>query len=59
MKLRDKEYDSRRNYTEICNPLQAVEVKLALDGQIFVESGEKIGHILELECKKTVHGTKV
>ena len=36
-----------------------MEVKLALDGQIYVESGIKIGHILEMEGSSTSVGTKV
>lgn len=51
--------DKGRGYTEICHPLQSIEVKLALDGQIWAESGNYNGYILELEGSRTSLGTKV
>jgi len=36
-----------------------MEVKMAIDGRIFVESGNKIGHNLDNEGQRTQAGTKV
>jgi len=36
-----------------------MEVKMAIDGRIFVESGNKIGHYLENEEEEKRAGTKV
>jgi len=36
-----------------------MEVKMAIDGRIFVESGNKIGHLLDNEGEGTQAGTRV